>query len=126
MPQYKHLTPELVAQVAADVDRELEEANRLDNVRAWAKDPRNAAQLAHIQAEFARIDAAQGAKLAPRPTASQRTPQPAPVQRTASSGLPSGYKSRAQLEAERPWLAPRKPELESVICPYAGRKANRI
>ena len=46
---------------------------------------------------------------------------PAPV-----APAPSGYKSRAQLERERPWLAPRKPEVESVIDPYAGRKANRI
>jgi hypothetical protein len=54
---------------------------------------------------------------------------PAPAVRPApalASPAPSGYKSRAELEREKPWLAPRKPEVESVIDPYAGRKANRI
>lgn len=53
----------------------------------------------------------------------------APAQRTvAPIGAPAttGYKSRQQLERERPWLAPRKPELESVIDPYCGRKQDRI
>jgi hypothetical protein len=47
---------------------------------------------------------------------------PAPAQTTA----PTRYKTRADLEREKPWLAPRKPEVESVIDPYAGRKTNRI
>jgi hypothetical protein len=64
------------------------------------------------------LPAAPGITPAP---AVQPAPAPTPV-----APAPSGYKSRAQLEREKPWLAPRKPEVESVIDPYAGRQPNRI
>jgi hypothetical protein len=51
----------------------------------------------------------------------------APVQRTVAptgTPAPTTYKSRQELEKERPWLAPRKVELQSVIDPYAGRRIN--
>jgi hypothetical protein len=118
MPQYKHLTPEMVARVAEDVDFEIEMQNRLDKVRSWAANPSNAAQLHQIQAALDRV--------APQRQPQQRTATSAVAGVQRSNPAPTGYKSRAQLEREKPWLAPRKPELESIIDPYAGRKPNRI
>jgi hypothetical protein len=69
MAQYKHLTPEMVASVAADVDRELEQQSRMEQVRQWASDPRNSAQLAHIRSELDRV--------APRQPAQRPAAQPA-------------------------------------------------
>jgi hypothetical protein len=68
------------------------EADRLERVRLWAQDPSNASQLAHLRAEFD--------KVAPRQPAQKRPAAPAPAPQ---------YKSRAQLEAERPWLRDPKP-----------------
>jgi hypothetical protein len=48
---------------------------------------------------------------------------PATVQRTAPAPAPvsSGYKSRAQLEREKPWLRDPKTQLDSIIDPYCGK-----
>lgn len=70
--------------IVSDTELELDrreaqraEAERLEKVRQWAADPRNAAQLAQIQAEFERV----------APPAQQRptAPAAAPVQRIGFS-----------------------------------------
>ena len=86
---YKHLDPETIARVAAEVDQELDrraaqqaEIDHFAQVAAWANNPANAQQLTRIQAELQRVEEAHRAKYAP-----QRAPQP--QQRpAATSGTP--------------------------------------
>lgn len=118
MPQYKHLTPEFIEATALDVDRMLEEQRqqefeeaRLARIRDYMANPANAAAIAQDPMVKA---------IRALPERSQTsTPAGAPVQRTAPTTVaPSGYKSRQQLEAERPWLRSQKPSTK-LIDPYA-------
>jgi hypothetical protein len=125
----KYFTPQQIEQIVADTEREIEaseaadfEQQRMRAIIAWINDPRNKAT---IDAD-PRVKAL---RAMPMRGASATAQHSAPVQRTvgpATTPAPTGYKSRQQLEKERPWLAPRKPELESIIDPMAGRKPNRI
>jgi hypothetical protein len=121
MPQYKHYTPEMVDEIVRSCEDELDrreqaefEERRLAELQAYIDaHPQEVANSPLVKALNAIPQRTQGTT----PATMQRTfPAPAPVS--------SGYKSRAQLERERPWLAPRKPELQSIIDPYAGRRIN--
>jgi hypothetical protein len=123
---YRYFTPADVDAHVREVERELDrraeqETNAAHDaqIAAWIADPRNKAA----------IDADPMVRaLRAMPQPAQPTQHNAPAQRNAAQHAPmvpsSGYKSRAQLEKERPWLAPRKPELQSIIDPYAGRRIN--
>ena len=102
---YKYHTPaeydQIIRETEAEMDRRLEkqaEADGLAKVAAWAADPANSQQLAKIRAEFDKV-------------APQRPTQPQAPQRPPAPAAPPtpGYKSRAQLEAEKPWLRDPKP-----------------
>lgn len=117
---YRYFTPAEVEAHVREVEQELDkraaqQANELHDqqIAAWIADPKNKAV----------IDAdpmVRALRAMPQPAqdgaAAQRTVAPAPAVAPFT-----GYKSRAQLEKERPWLAPRKPELESIIDPYVKR-----
>jgi hypothetical protein len=111
----------LVAETEAELDaREAQRAEqqRMQQITAWINDPRNKATIDNDP--MVKKLRAMGS---PAPASPRTAPQP--VQHTVAPA-PTPYKSRQQLEKERPWLAPRKPELESIIDPMAGRKPNRI
>jgi hypothetical protein len=112
MPQYKHLTPEMVASVAADVDREIEEQSQLERVRQWAQDPRNAAQVAHIRSELDRVAPRQPQRQIPAQT-------PHPAQRPAQSGkLPAVIDMNQRFHSSHLKMKPATPQVESVGDPY--------
>jgi hypothetical protein len=123
---YKYFTDaEVVAHVQA-VERQLDEqaaqqanAARDAQIAAWINDPKNKAAIDSDPMVRALRAMPQPAQPAQHDAAAQRTVVPA-----AAVAPSTGYKSRAQLERERPWLAPRKPELQSIIDPYAGRRIN--
>ena len=129
MQRYKYFTPEMVDAEVREVERildeqkqkELEDA-RLARLRDYMNNPANKQTIENdplVRAIRSLPERTQGSTPARAVPAVQPAPAPA-------APAPSAYKSRAQLERERPWLAPRKPEVESVIDPYAGRKTNRI
>jgi len=102
MPQYKHLTPEMVARVAADVDFEIEMQDRLDKVRAWAQDPANAPQVAHIRSELDRV-------------APQRQPQQRPTTQPAQPGkLPAVINGNARFHPSHLKMKPATPQIDAV------------
>src|SRR5438105_4997957 len=113
MHQYKHLTPEVIEATCRDVDQMLEEQQRKDleevrlaRIRDYMANPANAAAIAQdplIRAIRA-LPSRGGATTQPAPTA---YPQP---QRTANPA-PKRPPTRQELERQKPWLAPRKPEL---------------
>jgi len=55
MPNYRHLTPDLIDRVCDDVDRQLEEQYRTEQIDSWMKT--HPQELAAVRQEFARIDA---------------------------------------------------------------------
>jgi hypothetical protein len=121
-PEIERIVAETEAELIAREAKAEAEA-RLARMQAWIADPANKDVVdSHpmVQA-IRRAPARPGGWYNDAPQPSQRT---APVPTAAPA--PTGYKSREQLEREKPWLAPRKTELQSVIDPYAGRKPNRI
>jgi len=109
--QPRYYSPEQLERIVRETEQELDrratqraDADRLEKVRQWAADPSNAQQLASIRAEFDKV-------------APKRPTQPhAPVHPQASSAPNApGYKTRAQLEAERPWLRGPQPGAFSRI-----------
>jgi hypothetical protein len=111
----------IVAETEAEIDaREAQRAEqqRMQQITAWINDPKNKAAIDNDP--MVKKLRAMGS---PAPLSPRTAPQP--VQHTVAPA-PMPYKSRQQLEKERPWLAPRKPELESVIDPYCGRRQDRI
>jgi len=106
MSQYKHLTPEMVARVAADVDHEIEEQSRLDQVRQWALNPANAAQLAHIRSELDRV--------APQRQLAQRTAA-APVQ---PGKLPAVIDQNQRFHPSHLKMKHATPQIDAVGDPY--------
>jgi hypothetical protein len=106
MQQYKHLTPDMVARVAADVDREIEEQSQLERVRQWAADPRNATQVAHIRSELDRV-----------------APQRQPAQRSAAQPaqcgkLPAVIDMNQRFHASHLKMKPATPQIDAVGDPY--------
>ena len=63
MPNYRHLNPELVERVCADVDQQLDEQYRTEQIDAWMRT--HPQELAAVRQEFARIDAAHQRQSAP-------------------------------------------------------------
>jgi hypothetical protein len=125
----KYFSPQEIARIVAETEAEIDareaqraEQQRMQQITAWINDPRNKAVIdSDPMVKALRALPMRGATApAQHGTLAQRTPAP------TSTPAPTGYKSRQQLEKERPWLAPRKPELESIIDPMAGRKPNRI
>jgi hypothetical protein len=117
----------LVKESEDEIDRR--EAQRQSDARlamqlAWINDPANKARIdSDPIVQYLRANDPKRSQ----PNVPSQTPRLTPhTAHTTPSGLPPGYKSRAQLERERPWLAPRKTELQSIIDPMAGRKPNRI
>jgi hypothetical protein len=120
----KYFTDSEIRRLVAETEAELDARNaaaleqqRMQAITAWINDPKNKATIDNDP--MVKKLRAMGS-----PPASPRT-APQPVQHTVAPA-PTPYKSRQQLEKERPWLAPRKPELESVIDPYCGRRQDRI
>jgi hypothetical protein len=124
----RYFSPQQINQIVTETEAELdrraiqaEADTRLARIQAWIADPRNKEMIDNNEVVK---------KLRAMPQCSQpNVPSTTPrlgAPHTTPSGLPPGCKDRATLERERPWLAPRKTELESVIDPYAGRKPNRI
>jgi hypothetical protein len=72
---------QMILESEAEADRRAAlqaDQDRLDQVKRWCEDKNNAAQLAEIRAEFARIDAQQApsaAPAAPAPRFAPGTPQ---------------------------------------------------
>ena len=102
----------IVADTEAELDRRANQ-QRIDAMIAWVNDPANK----HIVDNNPMV---QKLRAMSNPVPAQTQP---PAQRIAPvpaspSALPSGYKSRQQLEAERPWLRPAKPSTK-IIDPYA-------
>jgi hypothetical protein len=100
---------QLVQETESEIDsREAQRAEhrRIQAITAWINDPKNKSI----------IDA--------DPMVQKLRAMNQHAQQTPAQAVPTGYKSRQQLEAERPWLAPRKPEVQSIIDPYAGRRIN--
>jgi hypothetical protein len=123
---YRYFTPAEVEAHVREVEQELDkraaqQANQLHDqqIAAWIADPKNKAVIDADPMVRALRAMPQPAQPAQHGAPAQRIVAPAPA--VARS---TGYKSRAQLEKERPWLAPRKPELQSIIDPYAGRRIN--
>lgn len=120
-------TPQQLDQIAREVEEDiarLEYETRFNEGMA-----RLQAYMAAHPDEVANDPMVKALRAIPMRAASAPVQFSAPAQRAvAPTGTPAStaYKSRQQLERERPWLAPRKPELESVIDPYAGRKPNRV
>lgn len=122
--QYKYFTPQEVDAHVREVERQLDEqaaqqANQLrdQQIAAWINDPKNKAAIdADPMVRALRAMPQPGQAPAQHTVPAKRSAAPAPA--VAPS---TGYKSRAQLEKERPWLAPRKPELSSIIDPYVKR-----
>jgi hypothetical protein len=124
----KYFSPQEINRIVAETEAEIDqrEAQRIERINeerfaAYVNDPRNAEEVNNhpVVKALRQLPATPGWGLT-APQRPQRTIAP------TSTPAPTGYKSRQQLEKERPWLAPRKPELESIIDPMAGRKPNRI
>jgi hypothetical protein len=114
---YKYHTPaecdQIIRETEAEMDRRLEkqaEADRLAKVATWVADPANSAQLAEFRAEMQRAEDAHRAKYGPQPP--QQPQRPATPPQTPSA---PAYKTRAQLEQEKPWLRDPKPGSYSRI-----------
>jgi hypothetical protein len=118
---------QLVKESEDEIDRreaQREADQRLAMQLAWINDSANKARIdADPLVQYLRANDPQRTQPNVPSQTPRLTPHTAP---TTPSGLPIGYKDRATLEREKPWLAPRKTELQSVIDPYAGRKPNRI
>jgi hypothetical protein len=111
----------IVDETEAALDQQAHE-RRLEAQIAWLNDIANA-HIVNNDPMVRAIRATDPQRNQPNvPSTTPRIGAP----RTAPSGLPPGYKDRATLEREKPWLAPRKTELQSIIDPMAGRKPNRI
>jgi hypothetical protein len=118
MSQYKHYTPEMVDEIVRSCEEELDrreqsafEERRLAELQRYIDlHPDEVANSPLVKALNAIPQRTQGTT----PTAVQRTaPAPAPVS--------TGYKSRAQLEREKPWLRDPKTQLDSIVDPYCGK-----
>jgi hypothetical protein len=100
---------QLVQETEAEIDRrqaQQAEHRRMQAITAWINDPRNKSV----------IDA--------DPMVQKLRAMNQPMQQAQAPAAATGYKSRQQLEAERPWLRARKPEVQSIIDPIAGRRIN--
>jgi hypothetical protein len=117
MPQYKHYTPEMVDEIVRSCEEELDRREQV------AFEERRLAELqgyidAHPQ-EVANSPLVKALNAIPQRPGTT----PANAQRTATAPAPlsSGYKSRAQLEREKPWLRDPKTQLDSIVDPYCGK-----
>lgn len=108
MNQYKHLTPDMVAQVGAEVDRELEERHRSEQVQRWMVSPANQAQLAHIRAELDRV-------------APLRPAQRAIAQPTQPGKLPAVINMDQRFHPSHLKMKPATPRVDSIKDPYCRR-----
>jgi hypothetical protein len=122
----KYFSPQEINRIVAETEAEIDaleaqraEQQRMHAITAWINDPKNK-QVIDNDPTVKKLRAMGN------PPPQRQTPTPQPMRYTPAPVAPTAYKSRQQLERERPWLAPRKPELESVIDPYAGRKPNRV
>ena len=123
----KYFSPQEINRIVAETEAEIDareaqraEQQRMQAITAWISDPKNKA-IIDADPTVQKLRAMNPAPQRPVPVPARQ-----PAQYTPAPASPARYKSRQQLEAERPWLAPRKPELESIIDPMAGRKPNRI
>ena len=99
---YKYHTPAEYDQIIRETEAQIEERSRLEQVRQWIEDPRNAAQLAHIRAEFDRV-------------VPQRQPQQGPAAQPAQPGkLPAVINGNARFHPNHLRMKPATSQLDSV------------
>jgi hypothetical protein len=113
MPMSKYLTDSEIRQMVSESDAEIDrraqkrfDAERLIKIQAYID--------AHPE-EIANDPMVKALRALPMRGASPVTPSALPVGRPPT---------RAELERAKPWLRPRKPEVQSVIDPYAGPRIN--
>jgi len=101
---YKYHTPAEYDRIIRETEAEIEEQSRLDQVRQWAANPANAAQLAHIRSELDRV-----------------APQRQPVQQRPASQpgkLPAVIDQNQRFHPSHLKMRPATPQIDAVDDPY--------
>lgn len=102
---YKYHTAAEYDRIIRETEAEIEEQSRLDQVRAWASEPRNAAQLSHIRAELDRV-------------APQRAQQRPAAQRPEPGKLPAIIDMNQRFHPSHMKMRPAVPQIDAVGDPY--------
>ena len=102
---YKYHTAAEYDRIIRETEAEIEERSRLEQVRAWALNPANAAQLAHIRSELDRV----------APQRAQQRPAPPSAQ---PGKLPAVIDQNQRFHPSHLKLKPATPQIDAVGDPY--------